>query len=155
MNFDAPNDVAAYLPHRPPMILLDGISDSGEEFVETYVTHSSPSLFADEHGNIPAWVGIEYMAQAVGVFAGIMSVKNGLPVSIGFLLGSRKYQAFTPAFKPHQRIQIRAERTYHSEDNIVQFQCVITDSSGELATADIKAIQPDSIDHIFHITDAP
>lgn len=152
MNFDAPNDISAYLPHRTPMILLDGVNDSGEGFVETFVTHSTRSLFADEDGNIPIWVGIEYMAQTVGVYAGMDSVRHGRPAQVGFLLGSRKYRTFATHFKPRQRIAVRAECTYRSEDNIVQFQCHITDGDNTLAAADIKAIQPESVEHIFQLT---
>lgn len=139
------------LPHRAPMMLLSSLLDWGDDFIEVSVDHSTPSLFSDENGNIPSWVGIEYMAQAISAFAGIESKKKGLPVSIGFLLGTRKYQVFTECFNAGEQLIVRAERTYRSEDNIVQFHCLITCNGERLATSDIKAIQPENPEDIVKV----
>lgn len=126
------------------MMLLSGLSSWGDEYIEVFVDHDTPSLFEDSAGRVPSWLGIEYMAQAISAFGGIECKKNGLPVSIGFLLGTRKYQVFTEYFDPGVRLNVRAERTFHSEDNIVQFYCTITGNGKLLATSDIKAIQPEN-----------
>ena len=39
-----------------------------------------------------AWVGLEYMAQAIGAYAGYTARLRGEPVRIGYLLGTRRYE---------------------------------------------------------------
>lgn len=49
---------------------------------------------------MPAWFGIELMAQAIAAHVGLLSMRDGNPARPGVLLGSRKYEAHTPAFAP-------------------------------------------------------
>ncbi len=138
------DSVGELLPHEKPLLLLDGVQSYGAEHAEVYVDNGSMSMFSEEDGRVPAWVGIEYMAQAIGVFAGIYLKKKGKQPQIGFLLGTRKYESFITHFEPNTRIYINAVREYHSEDNLVQFACTIKHGDRLLAKADIKAIQPEN-----------
>ena len=47
-----------------------------------------------EDGQVPAWVGIEYMAQAIAAWAGCRARAAGKPPQLGFLLGSRPGSSF-------------------------------------------------------------
>ncbi len=138
------NSIEELLPHEPPMILINGLTSYGSDFVEAFVDHSVPSLYTNESGRVPIWVGIEYMAQAMAAFGGLERREKGLNPQIGFLLGTRKYNAYTQYFEKDSRVLIKAVRTYHSEENIVQFRCTITCEDVLLAESNIKAIQPDN-----------
>ncbi len=138
------NSINELLPHEPPMILINGLESYGSDFVEVSVDHAIPSLYTNGSGQVPIWVGIEYMAQAMSVFGGLERRQKGLTAQIGFLLGTRKYNAYTQYFEKNSRVLIKAVRTYHSEENIVQFHCTIMCNDVLLAESNIKAIQPDN-----------
>jgi predicted hotdog family 3-hydroxylacyl-ACP dehydratase len=141
-------DVAELLPHADPMILIDKVVSYGDGFLEALVEHEKPSLFADSQGNIPVWVGIEYMAQAIGAYAGIQSLQDNRPIRLGFLLGTRKYKAYTQQFNKNCPVNIRIDEIYRDESNLALFDCTIK-AEKVLATAQIKAIQPDNLEEIL------
>ncbi|MFL0809881.1 MAG: hypothetical protein K6L76_05650 [Agarilytica sp.] len=153
MNPNAPHiDVRDLVSHRPPMLLIDGLLDYGDDYAKTFINHYTPSIFANSNGDVPNWVGIEYMAQAIAVFAGLEHKKLGLDPKIGFLMGTRKYTPFVDVFKKGQYIEITATRQYLSdEDRIALFQCTISAAGQHLAEADIKAIQPDDPKTLFQL----
>ena len=68
--------IVELVPHRPPMLLLDRVlSYDGECVVcETVLEPESP--FVDE-GEVPAIVGIEYMAQTIAAGAGLSRARKG------------------------------------------------------------------------------
>ena len=90
-------DAAMYLieelvPHTGPMCLLDRVIDAGDEHLVAEVTIRADDLFADG-GAVGAWVGIEYMAQAVAAWAGWRARVQGGAPKIGLLLGTRDYRS--------------------------------------------------------------
>ena len=87
------------LPHNHPMILIDSIVEFGDDFTIATVTPAPGKPFADKIGNVPTWVGMEYMAQTIGAYAGIMAQQAGQPVKVGFLLGTRAYEINLDQFR--------------------------------------------------------
>ncbi len=142
------NSVSDLLPHRGEMILLDRIESWGKDYLEATVLHHDGNLFSDLDGNVPAWVGLEYMAQAICALAGIRALKKGEPVRIGLLLGTRKYEARETHFRRDSKITIRVKQIYMDENNLAAFNCTIH-SDRLLAEAQVKAIQPDNIQNII------
>jgi ApeP dehydratase len=61
--------IADLVPHKGPMCLLDRLIEVEEERLVAEVMVSDSSLFS-RGGTVGAWVGIEYMAQAVAAWAG-------------------------------------------------------------------------------------
>ena len=129
------------------MILLDSIESWGEDYLEAAVLHHS-SLFSDSNGNVPVWVGIEYMAQAIGALAGIHALKHGEPIRIGLLLGTRKYEANVSHFERDTKVTVKIEQVFLDENNLAAFDCTIN-SDRILARAQVKAIQPNNIEDII------
>jgi predicted hotdog family 3-hydroxylacyl-ACP dehydratase len=89
--------IETLLPHRPPMILLDAVVACDEARLSAVVTIRPTSLFLDAD-RVPGHIGIEYMAQACGAFAGAEALRRGEAVRIGFLLGTRRYIMHAPWF---------------------------------------------------------
>ena len=133
------------LLHRPPMLLLKSVVRWDERELEALVDPRDSQLFMDADGRIPAWVGIEYMAQAVGALAGIESLRNGQPVRLGFLLGTRRYHAELSHFDPAQELRVTVRELLRDETNLVLFNCEIQGGGQLLAHAEIKAIQPKDV----------
>ncbi len=141
--------IAELVPHRAPMLLLESIVDWDLNGVDAVINPRDSSLFADTKGEVPAWVGIEYMAQAISALAGIEAKKRGEPVCIGFLLGTRKYHAQVASFKPEQKLLVKVRELLRDESNLVLFNCEIYAEEKLLASAEIKAIQPENIDDVI------
>ena len=68
--------VDALVPHAGSMSLLDEITGFGEEWLSAAVNITATSTFADEQG-VPAWIGIEYMAQCIAAFSGVQERTEG------------------------------------------------------------------------------
>lgn len=143
--------VSQLLAHEEPAILLDMVSSFGAGYLEAQVKHDKKSLYSDEHGNVPAWVGLEYMAQAIEAYAGIESLKENKPVRIGLLLGTSRYKVFTELFRKSRPVTIKVQEVFRDEKNVALFDCKILEcQTGQLlATAHIKAILPEDIDEII------
>ena len=89
--------VGDYLPHRAPMLLLDRVIQVSDERVVCEVTinhHGVLAPFLNAQGELPAWFGVEIMAQTVGVWSGFHARQRGdRDIRPGMLLGGRGYRA--------------------------------------------------------------
>ena len=72
------------------MLLLTQIVSWGSDDLIGEVAVSADSPFFEPGLGIPRWVGIEYMAQAVGALDGIRLREAAEPVPPGYLLGTRE-----------------------------------------------------------------
>jgi len=133
--------VEQVLPHRGQLLLLDSIDDYGPDWVTASVRIRSTSLLAEGRG-VPAWVGIEYMAQAAAAYGGIEQCQRGQLPGIGFLLGARRYTATVPWFETGCELQLRAQVVLRDSSDLAVFACEIHDNASCLAQAEIKAYRP-------------
>lgn len=137
--------VAELVPHTGRMMLLDRVLKVTENALIAEVTPSSDPLFCHE-GKIGAWVGVEYMAQAVAAWAGFQARALGHPPRIGLLLGSRSYQSSVSHFLPGMPLTIEIDLQFRAENGLGQFSCCIFDRGNCVATADLKVFEPQDVD---------
>ncbi len=116
-------DIADLLPHSGKMVLLDRIIGFGDNFLIAELRVRDDGLLGDDQA-VPAWAGIEYMAQAVAAYAGINAKRAGEPIKLGFLLGTRRYNSNVAAFRVGTLLTIRAELMFQDE-NLGVFDCSI------------------------------
>ena len=137
--------IESILPHRGTMLLLASV-DSWDEECLAAVAHVDPAAwYADADGNMPAWIGIELMAQAIAAHVGLLQTRAGLPARPGVLLGSRKVQASVPAFEHGQPLRIEARELLRVAEGHGAYECTISAGGPEgqtLANAVIKVYQP-------------
>ncbi|HEX4081052.1 MAG TPA: hypothetical protein VHX61_19485 [Rhizomicrobium sp.] len=127
--------------HRLPMRLLDRIISlsEGEVVADAVVRPDNP--FFEPGRGLPAYVGLEMMAQAIAALDGEKRRNSSRPAKIGFLLGCRRYMSRVPIFAEGTRLTVRAKMVF--EDNeMLAFDCGIEDSNGALATANLKVYAP-------------
>lgn len=134
--------IESILPHRGTMLLLAGVESWDDEFLAA-VAHVDPAAwYADTRGNMPAWIGIELMAQAIAAHVGLLSTRAGQPARPGVLLGSRKYEASVPAFEQGQPLRVEARELLRGAEGHGAYECTISAGGQPLAHAIIKVYQP-------------
>ena len=89
--------IGELLPHGAAMTLIDRLVsyDTARSVATAVVTESNP--FFDGAG-VPAWTGLEYMAQTIAAHAGLAARLRGERPAVGFLLGTRAYSSRVSAF---------------------------------------------------------
>lgn len=138
------------VPHSGSMVLLDRALHADAESLAAEVRIHAASMLADANG-VGAWVGIEYMAQAIAAHAGWLSLQRGEPVKVGFLLGSRKYEAKVPHFALGSVLQVHVQRVLQADNGLGAFDCRIDIEGGMqgAATATVTVFQPDNVNQFL------
>jgi len=123
------------IPHSPPMVLIERIVDFGNESLVAEITIVEDCKFYDSDlEGVPAWVGIEYMSQAIAAFAGIHAKKESRAIKLGFLLGTRKYQMVKKVFKINKTYGIIVKQLYKDDSGLASFECKIVEQSKQYLT---------------------
>ncbi|MFA5938398.1 MAG: hypothetical protein WC809_03490 [Sinimarinibacterium sp.] len=135
----------ALLPHGPGMTLLDEVLQLDDEGATCLVRIHPQARFFEPGRGVPNWVGIEYMAQAIGVHAGHLRTQLGLSVEIGLLLGTRAYDCNHAWFRDGERVQVRVELLVRDGEGVGAYDCKLGDGREVWSQAQIKAYQPDHI----------
>ena len=118
------------LPHRGAMLLTDAVVSYDAGSIVTRAT-ASPGM--------PAWMGLELMAQAAAACAGMEARRTGGAPRRGMLVGCRSYRAASPSFPGV--LEIRAARTASDAGGFSVFDCSVTGPGGEaLATGTIQVL---------------
>ena len=142
----------AVLPHEHPMILIDEVIAYGDDYSVAKVTPALGKPFADDKGNVPVWVGMEYMAQTIGAYSGILAQHSGQPVRVGLLLGTRSYDTDITEFKNGETYYVSIQKQYE-DDGLSAFECTIhlsqDTASDSIARATINTFQPENVDEFL------
>jgi predicted hotdog family 3-hydroxylacyl-ACP dehydratase len=143
-------DIRSLVPHSGAMCLLDALLAADAETLSARVTIRPESMFCSG-GAVGAWVGVEYMAQAVAAHAGYLAQQRGEPVSVGFLLGSRRYASTVPAYPIGSVLDIQVRCALKGETGLGAFDCRILDAAtgAELANATITVFQPENVEEFL------
>jgi predicted hotdog family 3-hydroxylacyl-ACP dehydratase len=142
--------IAGLLPHAGEMVLLDRVLDASDEHIACHRTVRADGLFEDAAG-LPAWAGVELMAQAVAAWAGWQAQRTRQPVRLGFLLGTRHYRCDVDAFPPGTGLRVEAVRSFHDDNGMGVFACRIVSPAGH-AEANLNVFSPPDADAFYAIT---
>lgn len=136
--------LAELLPHAGDMILIDELVSCNAEQSHVRLTVRPGGPFNRPDGSLPAWIGIELMAQAVAAYGGYHAKQAGLPVQLGFLLGTRKYQCNVEHFPCGSVLDIYALLSLEDENGMGVFECHI-DSPGIKFEARLNVFRPPEV----------
>ena len=138
-------EIEPYVPHSGAMLLLDRVIEYDPEYIvaEVDIDTDFPGC---ENGRVPAYFGIEVMAQSIAAWAGI---RRGNPDSrppIGFLLGSRRFECELAFFPVGSMLTIHARRLLEN-DGLGVFQCDLDQTNvgcaqTKVATAVLNVYSP-------------
>ena len=134
-----------YLPHQTPMILVDRVIAVDDESVHCQVSTAPDGVlapFLNAQGELPAWFGVEIMAQTVGVWSGWHARRAGAQkIQPGMLLGGRNWRATTAAFPAAITLDIRL-RLLMRDDRMGSFEGDIRYKDRLLASGRLTTYQP-------------
>ncbi|WP_407294761.1 hotdog family protein [Stutzerimonas zhaodongensis] len=136
--------IAELVPHATDMILLDAVESFDADTIIAQLQVKSAGLLSLPDGSLPAWVGIEIMAQAVAAFAGCQARLAGQPVELGFLLGTRRYQCNVERFPAGSQLRIHAMRSLQDDNGMGVFECHL-DGPGIHAEARLNVFRPPEV----------
>lgn len=137
----SPWPVLALVPHDEPMSLLSEVvtvSDAGL-VAGVEITRASP--FCEPEG-VPALVAIEYMAQAIAAYAGHLALSAGGKVSLGFLVGTRRYQSNVAYFPVASRLWVCVKPLVQGDNGLSVFECRVA-ANGIEVSANLNVFEPD------------
>ena len=132
--------IGELLPHGPEITVIDKLVEySPQRSIATVVvTQASPFFLGS---GVPAWVGIECMAQTIAAHAGVEARLRGERPAVGFLLGSRAYESEVGEFAVGSTLTITVEPVVR-EARLAAFQCSIA-TDRVVAKAVVNTYQPD------------
>lgn len=137
--------VERLLPHRGGMLWIDRVLHCDEHSVSVEAVVRDDHVLAEADG-VPAWAGIEYMAQCIAAWAGGRALTRGEPVKPGFLLGTRRYEAHRELLAFGLRLRVEAVCELFGDNGLGLFACRILDGDEEIAAANVSVYEPPDAD---------
>lgn len=138
-------DIHELLLHRDTMLLLDRVLAFTELTASCEFTPPAGAWYATPDDAMPAWFGIELMAQCIATHVALASRAAGRPPKPGVLLGTRDYRASTAAFPADHPLCVEVAQTYRGDDGLGSYDCRIRNASGEtLASAALTVFEPNN-----------
>ena len=134
--------IEAIIPHRGTMLLLDAVTACSDESLTALASVRADAWYADTQGAMPAWIGIELMAQAIAAHVGLLSMRNGKPARPGVLLGTRRYEVMRDAFACGAPLRVTVNEVLRSEEGHGAYGCTIDQDGARCAEATVKVYQP-------------
>jgi predicted hotdog family 3-hydroxylacyl-ACP dehydratase len=134
------------LPHCGAMLLLDRVFSENEESIVAETTVPETAWYLDEQGGMPAWIGIELMAQAIAAHAGLRGRLRGGPPRRGVLLGCRAYRARAPRAAAGAVLRVSAKAALVDESGLGAYECSIESGGAQFATATLKVFEPEDFE---------
>jgi predicted hotdog family 3-hydroxylacyl-ACP dehydratase len=131
-----------WLPHRGRMRLVDGVARCDADAIECTAVVRPDGVFAGADG-MPAWIGVELMAQAAAAWAGAQArAAGGGGPRVGYLVSVRRYDAHVPVFAAGAVLAVRARCAQAGANGLRLFDCTIAQADRVLASGRIGVYEP-------------
>ena len=132
---------AEFVMHRDPMLLLDTLIESDDlgAVCEWQVYPDDP--FVEKDLGIPAYVGVEFMAQCVAVQAGARARIVGLGPPLGLLLGTRHFKSFVSHFKVGEVYRATCQELIRDASGMGSYECSILHGDEKVAVARLAVLE--------------
>ncbi len=132
---------AKFVLHRKPMLFLDRLVDIGEDFATCEWCIGKDFELLEPGLGVPAYAGVEYMAQCVAVHAGARARARGFVPPHGFLLGTRHYQCAVPYFEEGAIYQVTCRELVRDSQGMGSFACRILLNGSSIAEANLAVFE--------------
>lgn len=132
---------ADFLMHRDSMLLLDTLVDSGGDTTVCEWCVGKDHAFIDGERGVPAYVGVEFMAQCVAVHAGARARVDGKGPPLGYLLGTRHFKATICHFEIGETYRASCEELIRDGNGLGSYECRIMHGESCVATARLAVVE--------------
>ena len=129
------------LSHVAPMLLLDSVEEATAERCRTRLQVDGQAWYALADGSMPAWFGLELMAQTIATYSGHRKKQLNRPLRMGYLLGTVAFEAAVPAFAAGEVLEIEADLHFWNELTLSAFRCTIWNRGAQVASAILKVLE--------------
>ena len=138
------------VPHAGNMVLVSQLLSASDDEAKALVKVKNDGLFSGDQRKVPAWIGIEYMAQTIAAWAGYQAHQNNEPVKLGFLLGTRRYTSNVANFTVGDELTVSIKEIFQGDNGLAAFDCIITDSANvdTLLEASLNVFQSDELSQL-------
>jgi predicted hotdog family 3-hydroxylacyl-ACP dehydratase len=133
--------LSRFVLHRKPMLLLHKLVQIGPESAVCEFRVEQDNAFLLPDLGVPAYIGIEYMAQCIAVHAGACERVQGFQPPLGLLLGTRNYRASVQYFSPNAIYIVECQELISNPDGLASFQCNIQSEGRVLVDARLSVLQ--------------
>lgn len=127
------------LPHKEPMILVDDYSFYDENTIKATVTIKPNSPFC-ENGKVPSYVCLEYMAQAIAMWRGLLDKESDKGPKVGYLVSCRKFFLNKDCFTVGETLHIHGNLKCMI-DQMASFDCTIIINQEQVAQSSLNVFQ--------------
>jgi predicted hotdog family 3-hydroxylacyl-ACP dehydratase len=121
------------LLHRPPMLLLDEILEVAAGHAASRVVIGEDSQFFQPPQGVPSWISIEYMAQTVGLIAGVEARLEGDGVPTGYLLGTRRFTSRCQWYGAGTVLEVHSDEEFVDDNGLGAYNCHVTMAGEQVA----------------------
>lgn len=132
---------ARLLPHRPPLLLLDAIQETSAEGCRASMVVAPGAWYLQADGTLPAWFGLELMAQTIGAYSGSLRRSAGQEPRVGFLLGTQTYACDQPAFPAGSRLEVEVRVRFADPAGLGAFDCRLSCDGRLVARSTLKVFE--------------
>jgi predicted hotdog family 3-hydroxylacyl-ACP dehydratase len=137
------DSIEHYVPHRGAMCLIDRLIEADDEHAVAEAEVPAGGLLVGEDGRMPAWATIEHMAQTVAAWAGARARRQGRPVPLGFLLGTRRLELHQTSLAAGTRLHIRTRCEMIAANGLGMFECQVSAAGQPVANAFVSVYEPE------------
>jgi predicted hotdog family 3-hydroxylacyl-ACP dehydratase len=133
--------IVEFVPHAGPMLLPDRVVSLQADSAVCEWCVRDDNIFLVPGFGVPAYIGIEYMAQCIAVHGGAHERANGFPPPRGLLLGTRHYHSTVPYFVPGETYRVKCRQLLSNLDGMTSFDCAILSGADVIAEGRISVLQ--------------
>jgi len=135
------NPIQDYVPQHPPLLLLDTLEEASKTRCHARLRVDSTAWYATPDGAMPAWFGLELMAQTAAAHSGWKNRHAPSPSKGGYLLGTRRYTSSVDRFPGNATLEIHAELDYSGVFGQSAFACQILLNGITVAEATLRVLE--------------
>ncbi len=134
----APGPVTDYLPHRPPMLLIDDIVEVTELGAVCRTTIHPGCVFAID-GLVHPSAMIEFVAQTCAIYVGVRGARDGDPPRLGLIMACREVTFAIDSFAVGDELTITATKVF-GQKQLAAFTGTVHRGEALCATVQLSVI---------------
>ena len=130
-----------FVLHRDPMLLLDRLVETQDDYtICMWEVAASGPFFVPELG-IPAYTGVEFMAQCIAVHGGARARVKGFGPPLGYFLGTRVFRSSVRYFGAGEHCHVRCKELFRDVNGMGSYDCSIMLQEHPVAEARLSVLE--------------